>query len=381
MTDLVLYVSIHRLYVSVLEAEQPERRQGPLVVVKDRTVWDVNPIAQKLGVQIGRPITRARVLLGGQGEVHEWREEIYAHAQENWLRVCADHSGWVEPEEQHSAWLDLSTHADPDFVARQCIDRIKERTQLPVSIGYGTSKWTAKALMDSLLPLSELPVHALLPIEEPIRERLAFLGYRTIGQVAELPLNVLQGQFGQEAYRILAAANGLLTHNVEPVYPPKFVQDHLIFANPIDNLEILDRNLLRLSNRVGRRLQSMNVQANSVKVQVETEESERGYERPFTRPIIDARTTYNALRLILREAQFHSVRSIQVMFPSLKPIQHIQPELVMMRNSQTQQRALDEASRRIHQLYGSAAVVKATDIEQPRRKKVLKEWQDALKWS
>jgi DNA polymerase-4 len=226
---------------------------------------DVNGIASRRGVAAKMPLAQAKTILREDGVYRNLLAEDCREAQEEWLELASQFTGVIEPEDRNSAYLDLSSHPKPVDIARRFLERLARLTGCEPILGAGASKWLALLSADTygehLLPLEErglspISTLSLSPISIEQRERLRFLGYHTIGQVADLPMSTLRGQFGDDALRILLAARGSWKDPVEALYPPNTLSERFIFDGAIASSLLLDEALVSLGHRIGVRLEA-----------------------------------------------------------------------------------------------------------------------------
>ncbi len=360
----------------------------PLIVVRDQHVLDANPLALSKSVVRGMPLRQAKALADGC-EVRSWKQEDYADRQMAWLDVCTDYTGTIEPIDQHIAALDLSSHPKPLDIAEKLIRHLAPKP--PVSLRYGAakSKWIAKlasdhhdmgrALEEPAKFLAPLAIMNLLPIQLTHRERLLFLGYPTIGDVAKVPLQVLQNQFGQEGITIKSAANGGYLDLVNPLYPRDSFKESLIFDGPADNLQTIDHALVSLARRLGQRLQQNGVQSSKLTLQFETEDQKKtNLSRTFTKPILNTKSALNSLRLLTQDAFGEHVASLRVSITDLQAVSHRQSALF---DADCFDRPKATAAvQYVRRVFGEESIRLASQVEIARRVKVLKEWQHATGW-
>lgn len=364
--------------------------EGPGVVARDRLVLDANPTARERGVKPGLPLRQAKALIEGL-VVHEWRSETYEVAQTAWLDLCTEFSGRIEPAEQHTAGVDLDGHPDPIDIAERLIRSIFTRTQRPPRYGLAPSKWIAQLAAQKAMSglvgsdpaafLAPFPVEDLLPVAPEHRERLRFLGYRTVGEVARLPLDTLYGQFGQEALRIQQAANGHLYEPVHPLYPRHAIRESFLFESPIDDRTILERAIGDIARRVGERLTSEGRQGSHLRLQLETEAGPSWQnKRRFTKPIRCGLTATTALRLLFPPDWDRPLLAIRVELAELERTSQRQESLQGFLPQGARRPDADAALKYVRTVYGDQAVKRGSDIELPRRLQVLREWKNATGW-
>src|SRR5579862_4256992 len=137
-----LFLRLSGFYAKALEQADSRLSAKPLVVHRNKRVIDVNRIAQRRQIYLGMLLAEAKAILQ-EASFIAWEEEPFRDAQMQWLDVCTDYSDVIEPDEQHSAWVDLSLHPDPASLSQQIVLRIRDVTGLQVIHGSGSSKWIA----------------------------------------------------------------------------------------------------------------------------------------------------------------------------------------------------------------------------------------------
>lgn len=376
----ILQVALEGFYVRHLVGEC----ERPLAIVREATVLDANPAARKRGVSVGMEARTARAV-AHEIELVPWEAEPFVRAQERWLDLCAEFTGIIEPQDQHSAYLDLSGHPNPTDVAERLIRALVAQTGLHVRYGAASSKWLAKlstevgdcavAIRDPKTFLADLPVSKLTPISPVHRERLSFMGYRAIHQVLEIPYEVLRAHFGPEAMRIVSAAKGEISQPVQALYPPDSLIESLIFEGSVESLETLELAFKDLAQRVGERLSAKALQGQEMELTVELEDGKTKREtRRFSKPISNARTALASLRLLF-EAIAEPVCSLRVRMTNLQRVKEKQGALLGVGRSHDL-----SAFQYVRSVFGDRAVQLASEVSVPRRVRVLREWKNATGW-
>lgn len=384
-----LCVQLERFYVGILGSCTDEMR--PTCVLKDKKVLDADERSFAKGVTPGMPERQARALLE-KGVFKRWEEAQFADAQMEWLDRCLPYSSVIEPAEQHKGFIDLSGHPHPREIAL----KLQSALKWPAKMGAAQSKWIAHIaseqapaghLFDSAVDdargfLGPLSVDALATVAPEHRERLVFLGCRNIHQVAELPLNVLKGQFGQEAHFIKQAALGRVIQLVDAAYPPKSLAFSMRFEGGAELTQTLDEGLHALANEAAEALISKELQGTEVRMYVEFESGERtGATRKFGKPVRCRTSALSAFRLMIPTAIEEPIAAVRFLLPNLKRVPRVQQELGGKMSASQKQRSAEAALRSVRTVYGDKAVVAGSQIELPRRVKVLNEWKDATGWA
>jgi hypothetical protein len=379
----ILWVELQQFYVDRAESAVP------LVITRDKVVLDANRLAFERGIQIGISVKQAKALL--QGDMFKpWKSDEYEVRSRAWLDLCVDFSGVIEPADQHAAWIDLSLHPNPVDISERMIRVLSQKTGLKLRFGAAPSKWIAclsakhddcgLASRDPKAFLASLRVTDLLPVSKEHRDRLQFLGYHTIGEVAELSLPTLQSQFEQSALVIHGASHGRLKQGVQALYPPSSVSDSLIFEGTVESLETIHQACGVLSRRLGERLSARSMQSGKLCATLELEDgSFKPISRVFSKPLRCPRSVHAALRLLLDPVMTEPIVSIRIHIPDLEKVRQFQPSLMEGSVAKGEPR-VEAAMRYVQSVFGDKAVQLGKEIELPRRMKVLREWKNATGW-
>lgn len=382
------FLDLDRFYVSTLAL------QGPTLVHADKRVLDASDDVRALGVRVGMVLAEAKAVARGARCV-AWEEEPYRLAQAAWLDVCAEFSDAIEPERQHAAWVDLSGHPDAAGIAVTMAEALGHRVRL----GLARTKWIAQVAARAAHPnlpglsapcldaagyLAPLAVEWLLPVLAEHRERLRFLGYRTIGEVAGLPYRTLEGQFGAEGRRILDAAHGRCFESVRAVYPPDALLERFVFDGATEDSGVLDGGLQALARRVAERLEEKDRCGAEMRVWIEHDSGAvRERVRRFVHPLRTRRSLLAALRAMvedLREVSESPVTAVRVRLPGLVRAKRVQPQLHTVQASISAESA-QHALENVRAVFGDGSVVRGNEVKVPRRVAVLKAWRDVTGWA
>ncbi|MGV3616210.1 MAG: DNA polymerase ligase N-terminal domain-containing protein [Fimbriimonas sp.] len=370
----------------------PLGEDTPLVVVRDGRVIDANENARAYGVKPGDALRDASNLIP-HVKVHHWQADDYRERQAAWLDACTEFSDTIEPDDQHAAYLDLTNHPAPLDIADRAVAALQKTTGLPIRFGAGPSKWIAalatgrgiwgEAVKDPGRFLAPLPVAALQALPPNVRERLHFLGYRSIGEVAELGLGHLQNQFGGETGLLIhQAATGVLTESVRATYPPNSVADRILFPDPVDSLETLAFNYGRLADRLGSHLSQKGLEGSHLEFGRETEDAGwTTHAREFARPLRCERTVLTGIKAVAGACPpVDTVSGVRVRMKNLKRVQSYQPAFVGRAMADDRAVQLGRALTQLQTTFGETSVRRASEVPIERRVRVLKEWQRALGW-
>ncbi|MDI9638946.1 hypothetical protein QPK87_27935 [Kamptonema cortianum] len=394
-----LYLKVVGLYVQKLQTDTSVGNR--LLVVHDKkTVLECVHEAESRGIQEGTPLPEAKSILREQGKFIEVNFEDFEQEKKEWLDVCLSFTNSIEAESPASAWLDLSPHADPDFVADQLLRTLLQQTRYRVSVGASPTKWVAKVIArsfgqiplegislldcekDAFKAIHQLPTSMLLPVEPEIRARLAQLGYRRIGHVAQAPLSALSRQFGKRGILVHRAAHGLSLEPLHSNYPESSFSHSVRFEAPIDSQLILEQALDSCARACAAELCQQDKVAQTLHLTFETESGFDSWTRTFSKPTQKATVLTTALRQGLGSVELvDGVMGIRVLLYGLKNSLRSQMKLGNEHESELKLVRAQSSIQRLNNAFGHSKLVKATDLEWPRRKKLLQLWKQSTGWS
>jgi len=379
----LLWIELDGFYISL---HKPSER--PLIIERDKLVLDANLVARQRGVKIGMEARQAKSLLA-DCVIKKWDAERAHLSRNRWLDICTEFSGVIEPLDQHIAAIDLRGHPNPLDVTEKLVRKLVSHTHLSIRYGVAPSVWLAQlaayhndlgeAMRSPQSFLSPLPVLDLSPVSLSTRNRLSFLGYRTIGEVAHLSLETLQAQFGEEAHLIRLAAQGRHYQAVHPSYPLDSVNECLQFEGLVEDSEVLDNGIKNVADRIGERLVERTMQGSKLSLKIETEDTVICRERRFTKPIYHPLSALIAMRLLLQEVIETPIVGLRAVLTDLEKTRHRQQELEGLTHRH-QRPNVNSAIGYVKTVFGDQSVKLGSEIELPRRIRVLKEWQNATGW-
>jgi DNA polymerase-4 len=380
---LIAYLQIQNFYVRTLGYEHSAE---PAIVQKDRLVLDMNEAAKRRRVAAEMSASEAKACLVG-GVFRNWEPETYIQAQHEWLNRVAEFSDVIEPDEQHSAWVDLSVHPNPIDAFQTMISEIPHARG-----GLAKSKWISKlaarrgdpdfgAVYEPREFLSRVPLHEMEPIDTVHASRLKFLGYFTCGDAIEIPRTVLARQFGNQAILIWNAIRGISKDHPLPLFPEKTASDRIYFQSPVEQLETIDQALFRLADSLSDKLDKSDSFSLTMGMTIEFEEMPPSTgQRTFTKPLHHRRSVYFAAKRIWEAlAPKSPVMGLRITLKELRKKQRHQTSFDSLIKDEKILRA-QNALLSVRKSFGDQSIQIAGDIPLVRRRKVLKEWRDATGW-
>jgi DNA polymerase-4 len=197
----------------------------------------------------------------------------YRKASQEVFALARELTPQLEPVSLDEAYLDVTGSiarlGPPDAMAVGLRDRIADVCHLDASCGVATSKLVAKVASELRKPrgmvvvapgeeaafLAPLPLRRLPGLGPAAERELARLGLRTLGELAALPVSILQRRLGAHAANSLTErARGVDRSPVTVPERPKSVSREETFRNDIGERPEIHRRLRACAADVGRQL-------------------------------------------------------------------------------------------------------------------------------
>lgn len=271
----ILHVDMDAFYAGVELRDRPDLRGTPVIIGAPGArgvVLSATYEARRFGVHSAMPMTRARRLCP-QAVIIPPSRGKYTEVSRRVMEIFQTFTPEVEPIASDEAFLDVGGArkrlGPPAAIARMIREQVEREQGITCSVGVAGNKFVAKLASQHCKPdglfvvpadrvvdfLHPLPVAALWGVGERTEQSLARLGIRTVGDLAQVPVDTLQRELGQAAGAHLAAlAWGRDERPVTPDVPDKSIGAEETFATDIADPAEIRRELLRLSERVAARL-------------------------------------------------------------------------------------------------------------------------------
>jgi nucleotidyltransferase/DNA polymerase involved in DNA repair len=322
---IILHVDMDAFYAAIEQRDRPELRGRPVIVggtPEGRGVVSTASYeARKFGIHSAMPAVRARrlcpdgVFLGG-----DIRKYIAVSRQV--MEMLRRHAEQIEKVSIDEAFLDVTDRvseiAEGERVARRIKREIREELRLTASIGVGPNKFLAKLGSDLRKPdglvvirpeeaerfLASLPVVKLWGVGPKTDRRLQVAGFRTIGDVAQAPIDQLRRLLGAWGDVIYELARGIDERPVATSHETKSVSAENTFARDLFDIKEMRRALSDLSREVARRLRDDELRAKTIAIKVRF-----GDFRTLTRQVTVTEATDSAQ--VIRAAAYRLLDEVE----------------------------------------------------------------------
>jgi DNA polymerase IV len=252
-------------YASVEQRDNPELR-GKAVIVAWRgnrsVVCAASYEARVFGVRSAMPAVRAERLC--PDAVFIAPDFVRYRAVSRDVReIFKRHTDLIEPLSLDEAYLDATQNKTglptATLVARTIREQIRKELNLTASAGVAPNKFLAKLASDWRKPdglfviqpeevdafLLPLPVGRLPGVGKVNEEKLSKLGIKSVGDLRNLEMSVLERNFGRYGMRLHQLGRGVDENPVVPDRPTKSisVEDTFDHDVPLSELEPMIRRL------------------------------------------------------------------------------------------------------------------------------------------
>jgi DNA polymerase-4 len=289
----------------------------------------------------------------------------------------------VEPISLDEAFLDTSgterLFGTPRSIAVAIKQRIRQETNLIASVGVAPNKFLAKLASDLGKPnglvsvdsekvaefLAPLPIGRIWGVGAKAEQRLHALGFRTIGQIAAAPQEILMDHFGKLGQHIHELAHGLDSRTVVPDSESKSISSETTFPQDITDRAVLRSWLLELTDQVAVRLRSAGIRAYTIELKVRSTDFQT-HTRSITLPNATDVTQeiWNAVANLFDRRVPNSILPARLIGVGATKLVRDAPlqQLLFEDGARHKQRAADGVSDTIRQRFGDGAIRRAGSL-------------------
>lgn len=284
----ILHVDMNAFYASCHQARNPLLKGKPILVAGDPKkrngiVLTASYEARKYGVKTAMPNWQAKRLCPHAIFISP-DYSLYAENSQQIMKILGQFTPTVEIFSIDEAWLDVtgcqSLFGDSVKIAHRIQNTIKAKLDLPCSIGVSYNKLLAKMASDMKKPMGItiisqgdvpeklwfLPVEELFGVGRQMAKRLKSINIKTIGDLANVSVKLLEDSFGVNGRYLHLWANGIDKTPVDPNSrdKAKSMGHSTTLPENITSYDDAKGVLLFLSEEVGRRVRRENYMGRTV---------------------------------------------------------------------------------------------------------------------
>jgi DNA polymerase-4 len=339
----IAHVDCDAFYASVEKRDRPELASRPVIVGGTGSRGVVSTccyVARIYGVRSAMPMYQALKACPDAVVIKpDFSKYTAASRQIRGLMMAL--TPLVQPLSIDEATLDLSgteaLHgAPPAAVLMAFARKVEAEVGVTVSIGLAANRLMAKIAAGRDKPrgftvigaeaaamLSPEPVRLLPGIGPAFAKKLDAMGITKIGQLQGFDDREARRRFGDDGPSLVRRARGEDARVINPTRETKSISAETTFNTDLSNPEPLERELWRLSEKLGRRLRAEGFAAVGVVLKLKTAAfASRTRSQRLPQPSVLPDTLFNAARVLLgREIDGTQFRLIGIGATSLTPLE------------------------------------------------------------
>ena len=280
---VILHLDIDAFFASVEQQKDPRLRGRP-VIVGAGVIASCSYEARAQGLRAGMPIHHALRICPG-AVVMEGRHEVYRCFTDCIFEMCRTLSPAIETY-LDEAYVDLTgterLHGPAEAVGQRLRADIREATGLSVSVGLGPNRMVAKLAGKAAKPggvrrvreaevdafIAGLPVRQLPGVGRVRNALLSRLNIHSIGDLRAVDRRGLTAVFGADGHLLYDRCRGRDTRAVNETEVPRTLSRETTFHRETADPDEIEGMLYYLTERAGRTLRRLGVQARRVEVRL-----------------------------------------------------------------------------------------------------------------
>jgi DNA polymerase-4 len=287
-TRWIIHLDLDAFYASAETLDNPALKGSPIIVGGLGTRGVVSTAsyeARAKGVHSAMPIAQARRLCP-EGVYLPVRMARYQELSVQVMAIFRRYTPLVEPLSLDEAFLDVTGSLKLFGPASEIAARVKKEvlaeTGLTISAGVATQKHIAKIASGFKKPdgltivaaglekdfLWPMPLSRLWGVGQATLKTLESWGLKTIADLAQLSEKTMEARLGNFGRKLWLLANCVDDRGVEPERIVKSIGHEETYALDIDGEETINRELLALALKVGKRLRASQLKGRTLTLKV-----------------------------------------------------------------------------------------------------------------
>ncbi|MBL6977441.1 MAG: DNA polymerase IV [Desulfobacteraceae bacterium] len=284
----IIHLDMDAFYPAVEALDKPELKGKPVIVGGNRergVVSSASYEARRFGVHSAQPIATA-IKLCPEGIFMPVRMTRYKEVSRQVFEIFHCFTPLVEPLSIDEAFLDLTgaerLMGQTKEIAKKIKETVLKKTGLTVSAGVASSKFVAKIASDIDKPdglivvppdrvrefLDPLPVKKMWGVGKITQQALARLNVKTFKDLRQIPVEILEKNFGKHGAAMHLLSMGIDERDVEPEREAKSIGHEQTFMEDILNPDQARKEILSLSNRIALRMRREEIRGSTVSLKV-----------------------------------------------------------------------------------------------------------------
>lgn len=384
MGRCIFHVDLDAFFVSAEQVIVPELRGKPVVVGGNPegrgVVSSASYEARHFGIHAGMPLTAARRLCP-QAVFIRANLARYRDASGSFMAILADFSPCIEPLGLDEAYLDATgcegLYGSFHQMAVTMRERIYRELKLTASVGIASCKVVAKIASDLCKPdglleiapgeechfLSPLPIAKLPGVGQKTERVLRGMGITTIGELASLPLSVVEKRLGKFGVVIHRCARGIDERRVEEPGEAKSISREITFTQDTRERHFLEAKLHHLCQHVSAELRCQSKKTSCVTLKLRYADFKTiTHQTTLEEASNVSRVIFATALQLLNESLAQKGKAIRLIGVRVSGLSGEEGQLGMFVAETKKLERLDRAIDQIRGKYGSSSIEAGRDI-------------------
>ena len=331
MNKYIMHIDVNNAFLSWTAVEflkngaKEDIRQIPAVIGGDEAsrhgvVLAKSNIAKQFGIKTGETIYQAKKKCP-QIRIFPTKHNLYNEYSNKLYNLLLIYTNKIERFSIDECFMDCSDFikSRQDFMklATELSLKIKNELLFTVNIGLSDNKILAKMASDFEKPdkihtlykeeiqskIWHLPIEELFMVGKQSAIKLRNIGINKIGDLATSNKKIITKRFGKFGAMIWENANGL--NNDEVTYEeetPKSIGNSITLPKDYTDINELNKVLLSLSEKVGYRIRKYSLKANTIGIQIKTNEFIKySHQKTLNKPTDNTQEIYNVSKELLEK--------------------------------------------------------------------------------
>ncbi|WP_455201877.1 DNA polymerase IV [Kaarinaea lacus] len=386
---MIIHADMDAFYASVELLDKPELQDKPVAVGgPSRTrgvISAANYIARQFGIHSALPCAIATrrcpdlVLL-------KPRISVYAEYSKKIKEIFYHYTPLIEPLALDEAFLDATgsekLFGSTEIIARRIKQDIKDELGLTVSIGIAPNKFIAKIASDIQKPdgfvivgenetqsfLDPLPITRIWGIGKVSSAKLNELGIFKISDLRQYSQAKLQEWFGKHGIHLWQLAHGIDNRQVVTDSQAKSISHEATFDINLESIEIIQSQLLHLTEQVAARLRHSQLKGRTVTIKVRYADFKTiTRSHSVASPTNSTRQIWKVVKeTLLPKADIHrqGIRLLGVGVSHFKDERSsVSEQMDMFQEQNKKDTYIDKLTDDINQKFGAEALIRGTTVK------------------
>lgn len=390
MERSILHVDVNNAFLSwtavdmLKNGSKLDIRTIPSIIGGDESkrsgiVLAKSTIAKKFGIVTGEPIYFAKKKCNNLS-IYPCNFEIFHKASDNLYNLLLEYTDKIERFSIDECFLDLTgclMNRSLEDIAYEINKRVFEKFGFTVNVGVSSNKLLAKMASDFEKPnkvhtlyeyeiedkMWPLPVSELFMLGKKTVPKLNNLRIKTIGDLAKSDKNFIVKKFGKHGLMMWEYANGIDNSEVNnKVELPKSIGNSITLPKDYISQEEILKVLIALSEQVTFRLRKYDLLANTVRVQLRTNNFiDYSHQKKLPFATSSTKEVIKLSKEILKSMyENEPIRLIGLSVDNLEPKEDAQ---ISFFNTDEKQEKLDYVLDALKQKYGYTSIKRAGELE------------------